>query len=45
MTVAECTRRNFSKGFKIQKVKKLETGKTIISKIRKQYEVSYSAIY
>lgn len=45
MTVAERRRRNFSKSFKIQKVKELETGKTKISEIRKQYEVSYSAVY
>ena len=45
MSTAERRRRNFSDSFKIQKVRELETGKTKISEICKQYEVSTTNVY
>ncbi len=45
MTTAERRRRHFSDSFKIQKVRELETGKTKVSELCKQYEVSNVAIY
>ncbi len=45
MTIAERRRRNFSDSFKIQKVRELETGKTKISELCKQYEVSDTNVY
>ncbi|HKJ32656.1 MAG TPA: transposase [Balneolales bacterium] len=45
MTTAERRRRHFSDNFKIQKVRELETGKTKISEICKQYEVTGTNVY
>ena len=45
MTTAERRRRRFSDSFKIQKVRELETGKTKISELCKQYEVSDTNVY
>jgi transposase len=45
MTTAERRRRNFSDSFKIQKVRELESGKTKISEICKQYEVTSTNVY
>ena len=45
MSVAERMRRHFSDSFKIQKVRELETGKTKLSELCKQYEVSNSSVY
>jgi len=40
MTTAERRRRHFSDSFKIQKVRELEKGKTKVSELCKQYEVT-----
>ena len=45
MTTAERRQRHFSDGFKIQKVRELETGKTKVSELCKQYEVSSTNVY
>jgi len=45
MSTAERRRRHFSDSFKIQKVRELETGKSKISDICKQYEVSSTNVY
>jgi transposase len=45
LTTAERRRRNFSDSFKIQKVRELETGKTKVSELCKQYEVSDVNVY
>jgi transposase-like protein len=45
LTTAERMRRNFSDSFKIQKVRELETGKTKVSELCKQYEVSDVNVY
>jgi len=45
MTTSERRRRHFSDSFKIQKVRELETGKTKVSEICKQYEVSGINVY
>jgi transposase len=45
MTTAERRRRSFSDSFKIQKVREIERGKTKVSEISKQYEVSSTNIY
>lgn len=45
MTTAERRRRNFSDSFKIQKVRELETGKTKVSELCKQYEVTSTNVY
>lgn len=45
MTIAERRQRSFSDSFKIQKVRELETGKTKISELCKQYEVSATNVY
>ena len=45
MTIAERRRRHFSDSFKLQKVRELETGKTKISELCKEYEVSDTAVY
>ena len=37
--------RHFSDSFKLQKVREIETGKTIVSEICFQYEVSGTAVY
>ncbi len=45
MTSSERQQRSFSDSFKIQKVRELETGKTKVSEICTQYEVSATSIY
>ncbi len=45
MTLSERRVRNFSDSFKIQKVRELEVGKTKVSELCKQYEVSSTSIY
>jgi len=45
MTTAERMRRHFSDSFKIQKVREIETGKTKVSEICKQYEASFTTVY
>lgn len=45
MTTAERRRRHFSDSFKIQKVRELETGKTKVSELCKQYEVADTNVY
>jgi transposase len=45
MTIDERRRRSFSTSFKIQKVREIERGKTRVSDICKQYEVSTTNVY
>ena len=45
MTIAERRQRHFSDSFKIQKVRELEIGKTKVSELCKQYEVSATNVY
>jgi transposase-like protein len=45
MTVLERRCRHFSTSFKIQKVREIETGKTKVSEICKQYEVASINVY
>jgi len=45
MSTSERRQRRFSDGFKIQKVRELETGKSKISDICKQYEVTATNVY
>lgn len=45
MTEGERRRRSFSDSFKIQKVRELESGKTKMSELCKQYEVSDTNVY
>lgn len=45
MTTAQRRQRHFSDSFKIQKVRELETGKTKVSEICKQYEVASANVY
>jgi len=45
MTTAERRRRHFSDSFKIQKVREIETGKTKVSEICKQYDVTATNVY
>lgn len=45
MTTTERQHRSFSDSFKIQKVRELELGKTKVSELCKQYEVSATSIY
>jgi len=45
MTTAERRQRHFSDSFKIQKVRELETGKTKVSELCKQYEVAATSVY
>lgn len=45
MTISERRSRKFSDNFKIQKVRELETGKTKVSEICKQYEVAPASVY
>jgi transposase-like protein len=45
MTKVERSRRHFSDSFRIQKVRELETGKTKVSELCKQYEVSDTTVY
>jgi transposase len=41
----ERRRRNFSDSFKIQKVRELESGKTKVSELCKQYELADKSVY
>ncbi len=45
MTTEERRKRSFSDNFKIQKVRELECGKTKISELCMQYEVSHTNVY
>ena len=45
LTTAERRRRTFSDTFKRQKVKEIELGLVKVSEVRKQYQVSNSAVY
>ncbi|PKP41565.1 MAG: transposase [Bacteroidetes bacterium HGW-Bacteroidetes-12] len=45
MSTSERRRRRFSDNFKIQKVKEIETNKTKVSDICKQYEVAATNVY
>jgi len=45
MTTAQRRHRHFSDSFKIQKVRELETGKTKVSELCKQYEVTATNVY
>jgi len=45
MSSSERRQRRFSDSFKIQKVRELETGKSKVSDICKQYEVSATNVY
>ena len=45
MTTDERRHRHFSNSFKIQKVRELETGKTKVSDICKQYQVTSTNVY
>ena len=45
MTVSERRSRSFSDNFKIKKVREIEMGKTKVSEVCKQYEVSTTNVY
>lgn len=45
MTTEERRKRSFSDNFKIQKVRELECGKTKVSELCKQYDVSHTNVY
>lgn len=45
MSSAERRKRSFSENFKREKVREIELGRTKISEISKQYEVSFTNIY
>ena len=45
MTVSERRLRTFSDNFKIKKVREIEMGKTKVSEVCKQYEVSTTNVY
>lgn len=45
MTLSERQSRSFSDSFKIQKVRELEVGKTKVSELCKQYQVSHTNVY
>jgi len=45
MTTAQRRSRHFSDSFKIQKVRELETGRTKVSELCKQYEVTPTNVY
>lgn len=45
MSISERTRRRFSDTFKIRKVREIETGRTKVSEICSQYEVSRANVY
>ena len=45
MTTAQRRHRHFSDSFKIQKVRELETGRTKVSELCKQYEVTSTNVY
>lgn len=45
MSVSERQHRTFSVGFKKSKVKEIESGKTTVNEVCKEYEVSSTAVY
>ncbi len=45
MTTEERRKRSFSDNFKIQKVREIECGKTKVSELCRQYEVSQTNVY
>ena len=45
MSISERRSRTFSEDFKIKKVREIEQGRTKISEICKQYEVSQTSVY
>lgn len=45
LTVSEKQSRRFSNNFKLQKVREIEIGKTKVSEISKQYQVSRGMVY
>ena len=45
MSISERRSRTFSENFKIKKVREIERGKTKISEVCKQYEVSSTSVY
>jgi transposase len=45
MSISERRSRSFSENFKIKKVREIEQGKTKVSEICKQYEISYTSVY
>lgn len=45
MTTAQRRSRHFSDSFKIQKVREIETGRTKVSELCKQYEVTRTNVY
>ncbi len=45
LSLAERRIRKFSDSFKLQKVREIETGKSKVSDICKEYEVSYTSVY
>ena len=45
MSISERRSRSFSENFKIKKVREIEQGKTKVSEICKQYEVSETSVY
>lgn len=45
MSTAERLRRRFSDGFKQEKVKEIEQGKTRICEVCREYEVTYPSVY
>ena len=45
MSVSERLRRNFSEGFKKDKVRELESGVTHVNDLCRQYEVSTTSVY
>jgi transposase len=45
MSVSERRSRTFSENFKIKKVREIELGRTKVSEVCKQYEVSQTSVY
>ena len=45
LSISERCSRSFSDSFKLQKVREIETGKSTVSDICKQYEVSNTSVY
>lgn len=45
MSISERRSRSFSENFKIKKVREIEQGKSKVSEICKQYEISYTSVY
>jgi transposase len=45
LTISQRQHRHFSESFKVQKVREIEVGKTKVSEICKEYQVSETAVY